>query len=156
MQPLLAEWLGRHPSPASNALKAMWKRAGARERITDVACEFLLNWEPSEETRRTESRGSRPPRSGGGLRLLALLRTFPASVLELGVLGPGEVDNGAVVELLLTENEKERGVPLDVEPLPGGRWRLADPDQLDTELSWRVTLGFETPGETFCVVNRAV
>lgn len=131
MKPLLAEWIERSPSPASYALRAMWKRAGARERITDVACQLLSTWERTVETEKAGPAAGRPTHPRAGLRLSARLKTSLRSVLELNVLGPGEIGKETAFELLGTQDGDGSRVPLDVEAIPGTRWRLADPGQFE-------------------------
>ncbi|MGH8544767.1 MAG: hypothetical protein ACREX3_14310, partial [Gammaproteobacteria bacterium] len=131
MKPLLTEWIERSPSPASNTLRAMWRRAGARERITDVACQLLSTWERDVE--KVGPAAGRPTGARAALRLAARLRTFPSSVLELDVIGPGEIEKDATLELLRIEDGDGSLVPLDVEDIPGTRWRLADPDLFEPE-----------------------
>jgi hypothetical protein len=126
LDPLLADWINRNPSPASHAMKAMWKRPSARERIVEATCFLLGTWDgPRDQD--VQDRLSRP----GRLHVTALLRSFPAPVLELNVTGPFlgvgteaavDLDGGTAGESPLT---------LAVEDLPGRRWRLAAPGDID-------------------------
>ncbi len=78
MGALLGEWIGRTPSPASNAMQVLWKRKGARDQIIEGSCALVETWDgPSidragEDTMRAGSRFA-------DIRLTALLRTFPVA-----------------------------------------------------------------------------
>ncbi len=123
MEPLLAEWFKSAVCPASNSLRIMWRKGAAKDRITEVVCRMLETWEP-ETTGRTGSRVSGASRQ---LRLMALLRTFPSPYLELNVTGPGVGD----IETLSILDRDGNHVPVRVEMLPTGAWRLANPQFLD-------------------------
>jgi hypothetical protein len=130
MEPMLSEWIARVPSPASNQLRALWKRPGARERITDIACQLLETWEPSAGASVSSHVARTAHRRGSLLRLLALLRTFPDTILELNLIGPG-LGGEHLVSLIDPQSGAELGVDFEVEDLPDGRWRLARMDHLE-------------------------
>lgn len=136
MAGLLAEWIGRSPSPASYTLQALWRRSGARDRITEGACQILETW----DGRSGESAvgQDRAPRFGriGQLRLLMLLRTFPSPSLEVNVTGPVlDPDEQSQEPLQLVDPTTQETVSegLATEQLPERRWRLADPQLIDPE-----------------------
>lgn len=143
IEPLLTAWINRNPSPASQQIQAMWKRAGARERIAEIASQLLEAWEPPPGVKR---RGDAIPRAGGRqstLRLLALLRNFPAPTLELNLIGP-DVSGERVARLIDATDGADLGVDLALDSLPDGRWRLAEADELDSRslAEGAITLGF--------------
>jgi hypothetical protein len=131
MEPLLAEWIGRVPSPASHQIQAMWKRAGARERITEIACQVLELWEPTKRPMAGSPVHGARTRSSS-VRLLALLRSFPAASLELNVTGP-RFEGEPLVHLLDPKSNSELGQALEIEELPDGRWRLSQPNDIDAK-----------------------
>ena len=130
MEPMLNEWIARVPSAASNQLRALWKRSGARERITDIACQLLETWEPSVGASVPNHAVRTGHTRGSVLRLMALLRTFPDTALELNLIGPG-LGGQHLVGLLDPRTGAEMGVDFEVEDLPDGRWRLARVDHLE-------------------------
>jgi hypothetical protein len=130
MEPLLAEWMTRDLSPASNHMRAMWGRQGARERITDIACQLLETWEPAPGAEQSSAPGVRLLGRAGGLHLLALVRTFPTRGLELNLTGPA-IDGAWVVQLEDPATGAPVEPPLTLEALPGNRWRLGQADEIE-------------------------
>lgn len=131
---LLAEWIGRSPSPASHTLQALWRRSGARDRITEGACQILETWDGRSDEAMVGQ--ARAPRFGriGQLRLMILLRTFPAPALEVNITGPTfDNDEHSTEFLTLVDPSTEAAVGngLATEQLPERRWRLADPQLID-------------------------
>ena len=127
----LGQWISRNPSPASHQMVALWRRKGARERITEIACELLQAWEPPPGSAlTTHASGSVAARRATTLLLLARLRTFPASTLELNVVGPdlGEDETVAVLDPITGD---ATGTDLAIDRLPDGRWRLAQGDLIE-------------------------
>jgi len=134
MAGLLAEWIGRSPSPASHTLQALWRRSGARDRITEGACQILETWDGRSGELVVGQ--DRAPRFGriGQLRLLVLLRTFPSPALEVNVTGPVLGPDEQSQELLaLVDPTTQEAVSdeLATEQLPECRWRLSDPQLID-------------------------
>jgi hypothetical protein len=128
MEALLGEWIARVPSPASHQIRALWRRSGARERITDAACQLLEAWESADvvsSARIVATRDARPP----GVRLVALVRTFPVPTLELNVTGPN-LGGGRQAALLRPEDDSVVDLPLELEEVSGERWRLLEPERL--------------------------
>lgn len=125
MGPLLAEWLNRSGAVVSNSLRTMWKKEGGRDRITEVVCQILETWDPTIESATSDQSTTRRHK----VNLLVLLRTFPTAQLELNVTGPGQTDEFGALDLIL--DESGASVTLPVQQLPGGSWRLANPQELD-------------------------
>lgn len=101
----------------------MWKKGVAKDRITEVVCRMLETWEPEASVR-----SGRPvSTTARQLRLMALLRTFPSPYLELNVTGPPLGD----LETLSIRERDGNQLPVRVELLATGSWRLANPQFLD-------------------------
>ena len=129
MQALLGEWIGRTPSPASNAMQALWRRPGARDRIVEGACGLLESWDGPA----LGGPGSAETRGGPRvvpIHLTALLRTFPTATLELNFSGPISDDREVTLELLDGSGEPIEP-PVAIELTTDRRWRLVEPDRLD-------------------------
>lgn len=132
LEPLLNAWINRNPSPATHQIQALWNRTGARERILEIACQLLETWEPPASAGRRGGKGiGRPGERRSTLRLSALLRTFPSSVLELNLVGP-DVDGRDVARLVDANDGRDLGEDVALEKLPDGRWRLLDAEEFDT------------------------
>lgn len=127
MGPLLSDWLSRSGAVVSNSLRTMWKKEGGRDRITEVVCQILETWDPTIESASLAIRDPSTTRRHK-VNLLVLLRTFPTARLELNVSGPGHRDDIGALDLILDESAS---VTLPVQQLPGGLWRLANPQELD-------------------------
>ena len=98
MEPLIDDWISRTPCPASNALERLWKSgAAARTRITEVAVLTLESWEGTP---------SAPSALGASaaidnVRAKAVLRTFPARRLDVGLVVPAHTTEAVeVVEVI--------------------------------------------------------
>lgn len=131
MEPLLTAWINRTPSPASHQIQALWKRPGARERIVDITCQLLETWQPPPGLERRADSVVRAAGRLWTLRLLALMRSFPSPALELNVVGP-DVQGQRVARLMDATDGADLGVDLALDDLPDGRWRLAEPDELES------------------------
>ena len=132
MELMLAEWIDRVPSPASNQVRALWKRPGARERITEIACQLLETWEPAADIGSHGHPGRRAHPRRPALRITALLRTFPDRRLELNLIGPGLIGEH-LVTLIDPQSQTPLGVDFEVEELPDGRWRLNPMSHLEEQ-----------------------
>lgn len=130
MRYVLDHWMARRPSPASNGLRAMWRSESARERITEVACQLLTAWEPRGDAipGRWVAHPTQRPRT---VQLMAELASFPIPSLQLGALG----SSGLVVGDLALDiaQATESQATLSTVAVPGDRWALADPAQVDPE-----------------------
>ena len=132
MEPLLTAWISRSPSPASHQIQAMWKRSGARERITDIACQLLETWEAPPNLERRSGSVARAAGRHSALRLLALARRFPSPALELNLVGP-RVEGARIGHLFDATKNADLAVDLALEDLPDGRWRLAEADEFESK-----------------------
>jgi len=134
MRDVLEQWMARRPSPASNGLRATWRSESARERITEVACQLLAAWEPRDHDATPGRRVAHPTRPTPRVRtvlLMAELASFPVPHLQLGALGSGGL---AVGDLALDIAQATASqATLGTVAVPGDRWALADPAQLDPE-----------------------
>lgn len=149
MRDVLEQWMGRTPSPASHGLRTLWRSESARERITEVACELLATWEPHRDEAIAGRRASRTTRSGSGARpvqLIAELASFPMPSLQLGALGSGVPERGDL-SLDIAQDTVSQTTLSTVE-LPGDRWALADPAQLDPESLLSAHLRLTTSSST--------
>lgn len=92
MTAILTEWISRRPSPATNALQAMWRSDAARGRVVEMACQLLAAWEPartSPPSRTDRHRASEVRSRQGAAGLVAQLGSFPLPYLQLGLIGAG-------------------------------------------------------------------
>lgn len=145
LEPLLNAWINRNPSPASHQIQALWKRSGARERILEIASQLLEGWEPPLDLRQ-EVAGTIATGRRSSLRLLALLRTFPSSVLELTLVGP-DVGGATAARLVDTNDGGDLSVEIALDRLPDGRWRLLDGEMFEAQALIEGAIGFEFPSD---------
>lgn len=133
MTALLDQWVSRRPSPVSHSLQGMWRNSGARERVVEVACHLLALWEPGKSrtgTRLDPHRTTEPRARSSHAGLVAELGSFPVPYLQLSLVGAGPSAPGDVV---LTDPDSGTPITLGTVALPGDRWCLADPAQLDPD-----------------------
>jgi hypothetical protein len=81
MERLLDPYLTREDSPLSRALRRLWTREAARERIASVAAVELEAWQGPD---RDDAEGS-PSGGAGDVRLALLQRSFPVPLLETSI-----------------------------------------------------------------------
>lgn len=79
MARLLDGWISQEHCPISNALRAAWDKGQARERIATVAALELEAWDGTSDD------AAEPGAVSHDVRLLASMRTFPATSLELSL-----------------------------------------------------------------------
>ncbi len=128
MGPLLGEWIGRTPSPASNAMQKLWQLPGAQVRIIEGACALLESWDgprPSYFGASSDGTGRR----SAPIQLVALLRTFPSAALEFNFTGPLSSPDENSLELLDANGAVSQ--MLAIEAVSASRWRLAEPDRIE-------------------------
>lgn len=129
MEVLLGEWIGRTPSPASNAMETLWHRQAARDRIIEGACALLESWDGPTISSSGDAGDSRAQRTAP-IQLVALLRTFPTSVLELNFTGPSSSSDDEALELIDADENASESL-LAIEPLTESRWWLAEPGRVE-------------------------
>lgn len=128
MELLLGEWIRRIPSPASMAMRTLWRKAGARDRIVEGACALLESWDGPRLSKTTSSKRERSILAP--IQLTGLYHTFPSPSLELNFMGPMSNLQEETLDLVGIDGVISHS--LDVEPLTASRWRLAEPRRIDS------------------------
>ncbi|TQM08972.1 hypothetical protein [Pseudonocardia kunmingensis] len=112
MQRMLDTWIQQVPSPASKNLQNLWQRPGTQERIAEVASNELAAWEGRSLNTEHDDQAARR----GSIRLIARLKTFPRSDLQLSFLA--SIGKSVPDELVV---ESAAGRPkLEMLPSTGG------------------------------------
>lgn len=76
-------WIQQVPCPASKNLQNLWQRAGAQERIAEVAATELASW---DNTTGCDDGDAAVVTRAGEIRLMAQLRRFPPPRLQMSFL----------------------------------------------------------------------
>lgn len=144
---LIGEWIGREPSPASNALRRAWlgKDRTARERIVEVARAELESWEGAERPAGDGTELTRLQARSQAVKLNCFLRTFPAPQLEIGLLAPCQQTDEIKLEVLGPRDELMD--LLEFVPVTSVWLRLANADYVDAESLLAGVTRLRLPGE---------
>lgn len=125
MEDVLDAWVSRVPSPLSHPFRSLWTNVVAREGMLSVACLELESWDGAGFGE--DDLGHSRVKSFGDVRLVATVRVFPTSVMELNLAVP--LLEAAVVPLVVTSGDEV--VELQTVAGPAGTARLAFPKELD-------------------------
>lgn len=122
---LLSSWITQEPCPVSISLRKLWDAGAAQERIATVAALELEAWDGTSDE---------PATSGAArhdLRLLASLRTFPTTSLQLSISASLP---GAPPRATVTVASADGDPPtLELEPGPDGWLRPRELSDIDAD-----------------------
>jgi hypothetical protein len=122
MELALDAYATTQPSPLSSNLRRLWSNQDARARIVQAACLELESWTGGAE-------GESVARAAGSARLIAYVRTFPRTVIDLNLAIPTDRQN--VSEVVFGSSRGEVTLPAVVSS-PGSA-RLASMDAVSPQ-----------------------